>query len=186
MPEYHKAIDISNYSGIPTVEQFQQVKALGYDLVICGTQMIQITEQQWANAIEAGLEVDFYHFLYFDGLDVQRLQYAHQWPKPRMMWVDCEYQTTDAMPVNVINNVLQMLHVLDVPLGIYTAAWWWIPQMGDATFFKDLPLWDADYDGIENFDDFVHFGGWEKPYMKQYAGDQHVAGILCDLNVYLA
>ena len=44
------------------------------------------------------------------------------------------------------------------------------------------PLWYADYDGAQNFNDFEAFGGWTKPVAKQYAGDKTVCGQDVDLN----
>mmetsp|Transcript_85296 Transcript_85296/g.104602 ORF Transcript_85296/g.104602 Transcript_85296/m.104602 type:complete len:229 (+) Transcript_85296:366-1052(+) len=44
------------------------------------------------------------------------------------------------------------------------------------------PLWYADYDYAQNFNDFERFGGWTKPVMKQYAGDRTVCGKDVDLN----
>eukprot|EP00483_Globobulimina_turgida_P001272 UN01274 len=47
---------------------------------------------------------------------------------------------------------------------------------------KNWPLWYADYDGAKNFNDFVAFGGWTKPVIKQYAGDAKVCGLDVDTN----
>ena len=35
---------------------------------------------------------------------------------------------------------------------------------------SEYALWYADYDDIKNFDDFIEFGGWTKPNIKQYEG----------------
>ncbi len=147
-----------------------------------------ITEQQRVNAIEAGLEVDFYHFLYFDGLDGQRLQYAHQWPKPRIMWLDCEYEDKASVGyvITAIDNARITFLKDGIAVGVYTRKDWWEGHAYNSEALTNSALWYAHYDGIENFDDFQPFGGWDKPSMKQYQGDAHVAGILCDLNCYLA
>jgi hypothetical protein len=40
----------------------------------------------------------------------------------------------------------------------------------------------AHYDNNPSFSDFVPFGGWSQPTIKQFAGDQTVCGIDTDLN----
>eukprot|EP01083_Nonionella_stella_P214888 773893_1 len=47
---------------------------------------------------------------------------------------------------------------------------------------KNWPLWYADYDSAKNFNDFVGFGGWTKPVIKQYAGDAKECGLDIDFN----
>jgi hypothetical protein len=47
----------------------------------------------------------------------------------------------------------------------------WNQIMGGAdrcNKFMDHPLWYAHYDGVQNFSDFKPFGGWTKPYAKQF------------------
>ena len=51
-----------------------------------------------------------------------------------------------------------------------------------APAMQGWPLWYADYDGAQNFNDFAAFGGWTKPVAKQYAGDAIVCGLYVDLN----
>ncbi len=45
-------------------------------------------------------------------------------------------------------------------------------------------LWYAHYDNNPSFSDFRSFGGWNKPAIKQYAGDKSVCGAGVDLNYY--
>ena len=59
--------------------------------------------------------------------------------------------------------------------------------MGSTTACKDVagdPLWYAHYDKKESYGDFVAFGGWTKPGMKQYVGDTTVCGADVDYNYY--
>merc|ERR1712137_509772 len=53
-------------------------------------------------------------------------------------------------------------------VGIYSSHYEWGQTCGSATGLQNLPLWYADYDGAQNFDDFEAFGGWTTPAMKQY------------------
>lgn len=45
-------------------------------------------------------------------------------------------------------------------------------------------LWYAHYDGSASFSDFSAFGGWTKPNIKQFQGDQTVCGADVDKNYH--
>jgi hypothetical protein len=66
--------------------------------------------------------------------------------------------------------------------GIYTARGWWQRQTHDTDRFHDWPLWDATNDKTPDLS-FSPYGGWSQQVMEQYAFDQKVVGILCDLNI---
>ena len=58
-------------------------------------------------------------------------------------------------------------------VGIYASIYMWTTIMGgvnNCPKFVNLPVWYAHYDGIKNFSDFKAFGGWTKPYAKQFKG----------------
>jgi hypothetical protein len=69
-----------------------------------------------------------------------------------------------------------------VSLGVYTSASQWSPIMGSYTGGSHLPLWYAHYDGRANFGDFVQFGGWHQPHMKQFVGNAMKCGVGVDIN----
>lgn len=69
-------------------------------------------------------------------------------------------------------------------VGVYTSKSQWDPIMGSYSGGKNYPLWYARYDNKPNFSDFVSFGGWSKPAMKQYVGDTTLCGGGVDLNVW--
>lgn len=48
--------------------------------------------------------------------------------------------------------------------------------------YGNLPLWYAHYDGVTSFSDFKPFGGWAKPYAKQYKGTTALCNASVDLN----
>ena len=48
--------------------------------------------------------------------------------------------------------------------------------------FVNLPLWYARYDGNPSFEGFTPFGGWTKPYIKQYKGTTPFCNASIDLN----
>ncbi len=45
-------------------------------------------------------------------------------------------------------------------------------------------LWYAHYDNNPSFGDFVAFGGWTKPNIKQFQGDTTLCGAGVDRNYY--
>ena len=70
-------------------------------------------------------------------------------------------------------------------VGLYASAYMWNTIMGGSDrcqHFGDLPLWYAHYDGVENFNDFHAFGGWDQPYAKQYKGTTSICNASVDLN----
>lgn len=69
--------------------------------------------------------------------------------------------------------------------GYYSTSYFWTNILGSKTACPQLatdPLWYAHYDKNTNFNDFVSFGGWTKPFMKQYVGDTSLCGADVDLN----
>ena len=44
----------------------------------------------------------------------------------------------------------------------------------------EYKLWYAYYNKDESFDDFLQFGGWKKPQMKQFEGNVELCGTLID------
>jgi GH25 family lysozyme M1 (1,4-beta-N-acetylmuramidase) len=68
--------------------------------------------------------------------------------------------------------------------GIYTSNSQWSPITGGSTQLSKYPLWYPHYDNNPSFSDFVPFGGWSKPAIKQYAGTTSFCGASVDLNYY--
>ncbi len=71
-----------------------------------------------------------------------------------------------------------------ISVGIYSSSSQWSPIMGGTSQFKSLPLWYAHWDAKLTMSDFSSFGGWTKPAMKQYAGDQSFCSAGWDKNYY--
>jgi hypothetical protein len=61
--------------------------------------------------------------------------------------------------------------------------WSSIPGSGCTSAAK-YPLWYAHYDFKQTFSDFVPFGGWTKPNVKQYSDRGSACGVSADLNWY--
>ncbi len=45
-------------------------------------------------------------------------------------------------------------------------------------------LWYAHYDGSSSFIDFIPFGGWSRPNIKQYQWNTTLCGVDVDLDYY--
>jgi hypothetical protein len=70
---------------------------------------------------------------------------------------------------------------LGVTAGLYSTAYEWPLIMGETSWPLPSPLWYAEYDNEENFNDHEYdFGGFTSPTMKQYA-----ATTMCGLSVNL-
>ena len=67
-------------------------------------------------------------------------------------------------------------------IGIYANNWSWNDVVGGWTGLSKYPLWYAHYDGKPDFTDFKKFGGFTKPSMKQYQGDQKICNTNVDYN----
>lgn len=53
-------------------------------------------------------------------------------------------------------------------VGVYSSNYEWGQTCGSATGLQQYPLWYANYDGEQNYNDFTPFGGWTSPAIKQY------------------
>lgn len=85
----------------------------------------------------------------------------------RYLWIDYEPYTDGTKPTgDQLAQAVSECWEQGVNPGIYSGKWCW-PD--DDTFFG-IPLWAAQYDGIESVDNFIPFGGWTQCAAKQYQG----------------
>jgi len=105
-----------------------------------------------------------------------------------MIWLDIErlsWPANQAANRVFITDLISAGKAKGKNIGVYTNYNNWQSIVGlDWTGASSLPLWYAHYDNSPNFGDFVPFGGWTKPAIKQYAGDATVCGVSVDLNWY--
>lgn len=68
--------------------------------------------------------------------------------------------------------------------GVYASSRQWSDVFGSTsyTYGNDLPLWYPHYDNDPSFDDFVAFGGWSSPLVKQYDGTSTICNFGVDIN----
>ena len=144
----------------------------------------------------AGIEViGVYGFCYFGPSDyyVNRdvdaaIELAQTFSIP-MVWVDAELDAAGigvaVRPSNPDERVGQLatavakVEAAGLPVGIYTAGWWWPPNTGNFMGFSNLPLWHADYganDGTKAPVTTVNYGGWTTVAIHQYTSTKVLCG----------
>eukprot|EP01116_Phalansterium_solitarium_P010459 TRINITY_DN2524_c0_g1_i1.p1 TRINITY_DN2524_c0_g1~~TRINITY_DN2524_c0_g1_i1.p1 ORF type:complete len:261 (-),score=86.33 TRINITY_DN2524_c0_g1_i1:64-846(-) len=107
-----------------------------------------------------------------------------------MLWFDteqCDGCWNDAgSNAAYIHTGVNQAVSMGVTVGMYSSPYEWGQTVGGDTSFTAYPLWYANYDGDQSFDDWSSdpFGGWSSPAMHQFAGDASVCGIDVDLTWY--
>jgi hypothetical protein len=196
------ALDVSHWSGRLTLEQMRAVQAAGVTRIIVGTQDHAIARQQANLARVCGMEVQAYVYLYFAANPAERVR--RDLPLLREIgasryWLDAENDVPGFVGSDYVAGLQAAVAASTVPVGIYTARWWWVPRTGDSRAFSHLPLWTAEYDGKADLSAVRLYGGWTSAAMKQYRphashGDptdgawfpDRATGVWCDVNVYAA
>lgn len=191
------AVDIANYTSIPTPAQLACLRAAGYTRVIVGCSYGVIATMQLAAAAGAGLEVEAYAFVDFTARwegPLQRALLAISSQPVRRLWLDCEAETHGLTRQQVVGRIAEAeqyvrRHRPDLIIGIYTAGWWWMPQTGDSQSFKHLPLWTAAYvqdaGRVPDPKAVRLYGGWNAAALWQYAGTIDTCGLNTDRNLIL-
>jgi hypothetical protein len=188
-----RAVDLSNYSTGFTAENL--ATAVQNGLECCIIQAFPPTHRAYPDqCAQAALcdsqNVTWMAYIYdylaspdwrdgcLDGLS----QLVDQGHTPYKLWADEEDVTPDARGMSVqdriaaIDATVQALNSwsasagLTAAAGIYTAAWWWVPNTGNDTSFSTDPLWAAQYDDDPDTVDFKPFGGWTECAIKQFRG----------------
>ncbi|KAH3765864.1 Glycoside hydrolase, superfamily [Pelomyxa schiedti] len=94
----------------------------------------------------------------------------------------CGWETSSAnFPLNCqfLGDLITAARDLNQTVGVYVSSYEWSIIMGSAcTIASDTLLWYPHWDDNLSFSDFVPFGGWTEPTMKQYSDKEHI----CSLN----
>ena len=184
-----RAIDVSVYSGEISADQWQKIKADGYELAIVGLfhgrTVNRFAGQQLSGAIQAGLEVAGYVLIapwtgWTGPQQVAAGMAEAQAYKDKLCFVAVDVEI-DGVTEKMILDSLDAVEQLRQRPIIYTGWWWWYGHFNDSRTFSHIPLWTADYDDEANLDTRM-YGGWTKAVGKQYAGTTMLHGINVDLN----
>jgi GH25 family lysozyme M1 (1,4-beta-N-acetylmuramidase) len=186
-----QAVDVSHWSGSGWGAGCFVDNGITH--MIAGTQNPAITRAQLDAALEAGMTVDAYVYLYWDyGITAQvqnALATIAGYPVTRL-WLDAEDSAAGYSSAQMLQKIQEALDACGaMPCGIYTAKWWWDPATYYSTAFGDVPLWYARYDFTPDFNDWYGgvsgFGGWNDPVGKQYQGTTYVCGVNVDRDIML-
>lgn len=165
------------------------MQAEGYDLVICGSQRRQVTRSQLQAALEAGMKLEAYVWLGWQGDTADQVRRALETVEGfpvRRLWLDVEEPDGGLTAELILNAIQRALDACGTMLaGIYTSRSKWQILAGNSPRFGDLPLWAAFYTDDDDIDNWGGpFGGWDRCQMRQHAGDAELAGVHVDLNRY--
>lgn len=204
---------MSNWGGVPTVEQIQKLVDAGFTRFIVGTGPgsygIEAEAQIEVIKQVPGTHVEGYAFLEWRsqlnwGLDEKAWvraalrcvgEYADDGTVERW-WLDVEDNLRDqGMSVREKEDIIQSAldefdrwtEPVGIEVGLYTGAWYWIGYMSNSDRFKDRQLWESYYDSDPDID------GWpgcpwsrELIAITQYEGTTNMFGLSVDLNaVYI-
>lgn len=105
-----------------------------------------------------------------------------------MLWIDVEgtqyWSTSQSSNVAFLQAMVNEGKARGISLGMYTSNSQWSPITGGSTAFSSLPLWYPHYDGNPSYSDWVPFGGWSSPAIKQYIGTTAICSASVDKNYY--
>mmetsp|Transcript_11328 Transcript_11328/g.39468 ORF Transcript_11328/g.39468 Transcript_11328/m.39468 type:complete len:560 (-) Transcript_11328:178-1857(-) len=103
-------------------------------------------------------------------------------------WIDIENSNwggDHARNVKFISDLAAAAKGHGVDVGIYTSSNSWAPITGDShELSKKYRLWWPNYGSPpqKDFHDFSAFGGWTRPYLKQYKGNVGLCGASVDVS----
>ena len=69
--------------------------------------------------------------------------------------------------------------------GVYSDRNCWVNKFGESYTYSQTSkvfVWYFNHNNVESFSDFVQFGGWTSPYMKQYTADQLMCTAMVSYN----
>jgi hypothetical protein len=175
-------LDVSNHQGEIRADQVAVWKSKGFEhacvrLSLERPDMIALARRQIAAFQLGGMSTSGYIWGYFDLGDPRGVaeQTVGEYGDTGVVryYVDVEDETHSLSPAaNVawLHIHLDALMNLTVPFGIYTGRGFWRTFMGNSRDFRNVALWDGNWDGIPDLGRFVPYGGWTACLAKQYGG----------------
>jgi hypothetical protein len=102
------------------------------------------------------------------------------------LWMDVEgpqyWLGSASENVKFLKELVSAAESHGISVGIYVSEYEHSSILGGDRSFSNLDLWYPHYDGMPGFSDFAPFGGWTKPYAKQFDGTTDECGASVDLN----
>lgn len=210
-----RAIDFANFTHVPSTADLNCLRQQGFDLAIVGASFDNSVwgpnqPQRQLRALQAnGFRRHAYCWLRHPFTENHRLfdnafvQIAGTGVE--MMWIDVEDVET-AQTTTVAQRIKDVWLAIDywrnarpdLPIGIYTADWWWDAYMPGVKETFRMPLWMAAY--VFDEEDLVGKtgitepiinqyipGGWkpEDLWLWQYMGTINTCGLNTDRNIIL-
>lgn len=188
--------DISAFIG--PIDCFEDIAAAGHSFMIIELQSAHVWNKDLIhninNARAAGInDIDVYLFNQKNRSAEEQVTASIKFMQGNNVeyetfWFDIENQTYwfDTCDENIkflhemISTALDYLP--PERIGIYASNHSWEPLMCGTTDFSGFKLWWPRYDNKTSIDNFVPFGGWQKPIMKQYLDLRNVSCAIIDLN----
>ena len=188
--------DISAFIG--PIECFDDIAAAGHSFMIIELQSSKVWNKDLIhninNARAAGInDIDVYLFPQKNRTAEEQVHSSIKFLLDNNVefntyWIDVEEQKYwfDTCDENIkflqdmISSALDYLPQERV--GIYTSNHYWEPMFCSTTAFSGFQLWWPRYDNNTSIDNYVPFGGWQKPVMKQYLDLRNVSCAVIDLN----
>jgi GH25 family lysozyme M1 (1,4-beta-N-acetylmuramidase) len=184
------AVDISGWQGPLAQAEADCFWDSGVRHVISGTQTEEITRQQLAMAVQRGMTVDAYVYLYWNRSMADQVSEAFRrvdgFPIGRM-WLDIEEPGGAPGAQALADLIGQAVDACrahgGAGCGIYTGPGFWRGHVGNTSRFSDVPLWYAWYNGKTALSSWAgeSFGGWTAPTAKQWS-DVGLCGYGADRN----
>lgn len=191
------ALDLANFTPVPTPPQLQCLKDGGYTRAIVGCSYGTVADMQLAAFYAFGFEVEAYAWVAFGASWQKPLDHAltvisHR-PYVRRLWLDVEEQVTGMTSAQYEARIDAVIAYVrskrpDLDMGIYTGRWWWLQNLPACTKYAGMPLFTAQYvtnpavppGGVP-----LLFGGWQEVAIWQYAGSVETCGLNIDRCVML-
>ena len=189
-------VDCSNWQGELTPKVAACLRESNCEYLIAGTQTGNdgntYTRQQIEAAASVGIITEAYVWLRWGSSPILAVQAAlakiQGLPVDRL-WLDCEEAPGAFSPAQIVAFIKSAVSACgNFPCGIYTGAWWWVPNTGNSQELSYLPLWHAGYTHAgwmqgPRFDTFHPYGGWTQPHTWQYDSNHGLCTWGVDLNV---
>ncbi|KAL7715718.1 lysozyme [Entamoeba marina] len=105
----------------------------------------------------------------------------------RLVWFDIEGTWTSSYSANIdfFEEMMNQARKIGINHGVYVSTHYWSTLFGSDYVYpyaSSTPLWYPHYDNNPSFSDFVAFGGFTTPSIKQYKGTTSLCSASVDLS----